>query len=38
MEDVLELLERHPALKLINQEIIINEGYAKSLKEDRIIK
>jgi len=38
MEDVLELLERHPALKKINQGIVINEGYAKSLKEDKIVK
>jgi len=38
MEDVVGLLERHPDLKQINRGIIINEGYAKSLKEDKIIR
>jgi spore coat polysaccharide biosynthesis protein SpsF len=38
MEDILELLERHPELKQINEGIVINEGYAKSLKEDKIVK
>jgi spore coat polysaccharide biosynthesis protein SpsF len=38
MEDVLELLKKHPDLKKINQGIATNEGYAKSLKEDKIVK
>ena len=36
-KDVLELLERKPILIKINQGIIRNEGYIKSLKEDKII-
>jgi len=38
MEDVLKLLEKYPALKQINRGIVINEGYYKSLKEDKIVK
>ena len=38
MEDVLELLKKHPNLEKINQGIPINEGYDKSLKEDRIVR
>ena len=38
MEDVLKLLEKYPALKQINQGIEINEGYARSLKEDKLVK
>jgi len=38
MEDVVGILEKYPELKQINQGIVINEGYAKSLKEDKIIK
>lgn len=38
MEDVLELLGKYPDLKLINRNIVINEGYARSLNEDRILK
>jgi len=38
MEDILELLREHPDLKKINQGIATNEGYAKSLKEDKIVK
>jgi len=38
MEDVLELFEKYPDLKQINQGIVINEGYAKSLKEDKTVK
>lgn len=38
MEDILELLEKYPDLKQVNQEIPINEGYAKSLREDKIVK
>lgn len=36
MEDILDLLEEHPDLKQINQHIVINEGYARSLKQDKI--
>lgn len=38
MEDVLNLLGKHPELMQINQGIATNEGYAKSLREDRIVK
>lgn len=38
MEDVLELLRKYPNLGKINQGIPRNEGYAKSLREDRIIR
>lgn len=37
MEDILELLSQHPGLKEINVVIASNEGYAKSLKEDKIV-
>jgi len=37
MKDILKLLENHPELVKINQGIAINEGYAKSIKEDTII-
>lgn len=36
--DVLTLLERHPKLMQINNNITRNEGYNKSLKKDRLIK
>jgi spore coat polysaccharide biosynthesis protein SpsF (cytidylyltransferase family) len=36
MDDVLRFLERNPKLSAINAQIIRNEGYAKSLKEDRV--
>ena len=38
MEDILNLLEKYPELKQINQGIATNEGYAKSLREDRIVE
>jgi spore coat polysaccharide biosynthesis protein SpsF len=38
MEDIMRLLAEHPELESINRGIVINEGYAKSLKEDRLIK
>lgn len=38
MEDILELLEKYPELEQINKGIVANEGYAKSLREDRIVK
>ena len=34
MEDILELLEREPELAKINQGIVRNEGYFKSIKKD----
>ena len=36
MDDVLELLAKHPELEEINRHISRNEGYQKSIKEDRI--
>jgi len=36
MEDILNLLKKHPELMDINKGIIRNEGYLKSIKEDRI--
>jgi spore coat polysaccharide biosynthesis protein SpsF len=33
-EDILNLLEREPELSKINEGIVRNEGYAKSLTED----
>ncbi len=38
MEDILELLKKYPHLEKINQGIPTNEGYAKSLREDKVIK
>jgi len=38
MEDVLNLLGKHPELMEINKGIVTNEGYLKSLKEDRVVK
>ena len=38
MEDILSLLGKYPELKQINQGIPTNEGYAKSLREDRVLK
>lgn len=38
MEDILKLLDKYPSLIKINQHIGINEGYVKSLKEDRIVR
>jgi len=38
MWDVLKLLEKYPDLKQINQGIVINEGYTKSLQGDKIVK
>lgn len=37
MEDVLKLLKEHPELMEINQGIIRNEGYLRSLKKDQEI-
>lgn len=38
MEDVLEFLKNNPRVEKINQGINRNEGYQKSLKEDRVIR
>lgn len=37
MEDVINLLKKHPELVDINKDIIRNEGYLKSLNEDKIV-
>jgi hypothetical protein len=37
MNDVIGLLGKNPDLLVINQDIQTNEGYLKSLKEDREI-
>lgn len=34
MHDILELIDRHPELIKVNSDIIRNEGYLKSLKND----
>lgn len=38
MEDVINLLKEHPKLMEINKGIIRNEGYQKSLREDKVVK
>jgi spore coat polysaccharide biosynthesis protein SpsF len=38
MEDIVELLRKYPALEQINQGIHRNEGYLKSIREDRIVR
>lgn len=38
MKDILELLEREPSLRELNKGIGRNEGYAKSLAEDGVVK
>jgi len=38
MSDVLELLRKDPSLEGINKNIVRNEGYLKSLKEDKPFK
>ena len=37
-EDILNLLEKEPDLLKINADIIRNEGYQKSIKNDKIVK
>lgn len=37
-KDVIALLKREPRLRDINRQSVVNEGYYKSLKEDRRIK
>ena len=36
-EDILDLLSRMPEISRINQGIVRNEGYIKSLKEDSVV-
>jgi spore coat polysaccharide biosynthesis protein SpsF (cytidylyltransferase family) len=36
MDDVLELLRRHPELEAINRGTARNEGYANSVRADRV--
>ena len=38
MEEVLKYLKEHPELEKINQDFARNEGYAKSLQEDREVE
>lgn len=38
MEDVIQLLNKNPELKNINSDNTRNEGYIKSLAEDRVVK
>ena len=38
IHDVVHLLQRKPELLDINKESVINAGYAKSLREDKIVK
>lgn len=38
INDVVHLLESKPELLKLNEESIINAGYAKSLREDKIVK
>ena len=38
MDEILGFLEDHPDIERINSHIQRNEGYLKSLKEDKLIK
>lgn len=38
MNDVLKLLKKHPELMKINKGIARNEGYLKSLREEKVVK
>ena len=38
MEDILRFLEKNPRIECINSVITRNEGYQKSLKNDRVVK
>ncbi len=38
MEEILELLKEKPELSKINEGIMLNEGYEKSLREDFMVK
>ena len=37
MEEILEFLAKHPEIEQINKHIFRNEGYQKSLKEDKLL-
>lgn len=37
MDDVLELIDKQPQLSAINSHFGLNEGYQKSLREDRVV-
>lgn len=38
MKEILAFLHQHPEVERINQHIVRNEGYAKSLRQDKILK
>lgn len=38
MDDILEFLQRNPYLEEINRDIVRNEGYLKSLRQERRVK
>jgi len=38
MRDILIFLKKNPKLEMINNKIIRNEGYIKSLKHDKVVK
>ncbi len=38
MQEILEFLKKNPEIWSINKHIKKNEGYQKSLREDKIIK
>ena len=38
MEEILQFLEKNTALLELNADIKRNEGYAKSLKEDKLVQ
>ncbi len=37
MEEILEFIKENPDIEEINQHIVRNEGYLKSIREDRIM-
>ena len=37
-KDILDFLQQHPEIVVINNKYTRNEGLAKSIKEDRIVK
>lgn len=38
VEDILDLLKKNPSWSAINSHIVINEGLAKSVREDRLVR
>jgi len=38
MEEILNFIHEKPEIERINQDIVRNEGYKKSLREDRLLK